>query len=148
MPGRFAWTRCRRGAAREAQAPGRLARAAAEAADYRKLFAAQKLPGGTVTLPLERPGCYHIYNQFVVRVPSARRDALVKHLQGNGIGCEIYYPVPCHLQECFASEGHKVGDFPQSERAAKETIALPIYPELSDEQKACVVETVAEFLKG
>jgi dTDP-4-amino-4,6-dideoxygalactose transaminase len=56
--------------------------------------------------------------------------------------------VPCHLQECFASEGHKVGDFPQSERAAKETIAVPIYPELSDEQKACVVETVAEFLKG
>jgi dTDP-4-amino-4,6-dideoxygalactose transaminase len=117
------------------------------AADYRKLFAAQKLPAGAVTLPLERPGCYHIYNQFILRVAAAKRDALVKHLQTNGIGCEIYYPVPCHLQECFASEGHKAGDFPQSERAAKETLAVPIYPELSDEQKACVVETIAEFLK-
>jgi dTDP-4-amino-4,6-dideoxygalactose transaminase len=118
------------------------------AADYRRLFGAQKLPGGTVTLPLERPGAFHIYNQFILRVPAAKRDALVKHLQTNGIGCEIYYPVPCHLQECFASEGHKAGDYPQSERAAKETIAVPIYPELTDEQKACVVETVAEFLKA
>ncbi len=118
------------------------------AADYRKLFAAQKLPGGAVTLPAERSGAYHIYNQFVIRVAAARRDALVKHLQSNGIGVEIYYPVPCHLQECFASEGWKAGDFPQSERAAKETLALPIYPELTAEQKACVVETIAEFLRG
>jgi dTDP-4-amino-4,6-dideoxygalactose transaminase len=118
------------------------------AADYRKLFAAQKLPGGAVTLPAERTGAYHIYNQFVIRVAAARRDALVKHLQSNGIGVEIYYPVPCHLQECFASEGWKAGDFPQAERAAKETLALPIYPELTGEQKACVVETIAEFLRG
>ncbi len=118
------------------------------AADYRKLFAAQKLPGGTVTLPSERPGAYHIYNQFILRVAAGKRDALVKHLQSNGIGVEIYYPVPCHLQECFASEGWKAGDFPQSERAAKETLALPIYPELTAEQKACVVETIAEFLRS
>jgi len=116
------------------------------AADYRKLFAAKHLPAGALTLPFERQGGYHIYNQFILRVSAAKRDALVKHLQTSGIGCEIYYPVPCHLQECFAGEGWKVGDFPQSERAAKETLALPIYPELTAEQKACVVDTVCEFL--
>lgn len=116
------------------------------AADYRKLFASKNLRG--VTLPTERPGVYHIYNQFVIRVPAAKRDGVVKHLQSNGIGCEIYYPVPCHLQQCFAGEGWKAGDFPESEKAAKETLALPIYPELTMEQKAAVVDAVAEFLGG
>lgn len=116
------------------------------AADYRKLFAAKNLRG--VTLPTERAGGYHIYNQFVIRVPAAQRDGLVKHMQSNGIGCEIYYPVPCHLQQCFAGEGWKAGDFPESEKAAKETLALPIYPELTGEQKAAVVDAVAEFLAG
>ena len=116
------------------------------AADYRKLFASKNLRG--VTLPTERPGVYHIYNQFVIRVPAAKRDGVVKHLQSNGIGCEIYYPVPCHLQQCFAGEGWKAGDFPESEKAAKETLALPIYPELTMEQKAAVVDAVAEFLSG
>jgi dTDP-4-amino-4,6-dideoxygalactose transaminase len=115
------------------------------AADYRRLFAARDL-GDAVGLPAERPGVHHIYNQFVIRVPDGRRDAVVRHLQGAGIGCEIYYPVPCHLQECFASEGWKAGDFPQSERAARETLALPIYPELTAEQKAAVVDAVAEAL--
>src|SRR5262245_33862335 len=117
------------------------------AADYRKLFASKSL-GRAVTLPTERAGVYHIYNQFVIRVPAAKRDGVVKHLQSNGIGCEIYYPVPCHLQQCFASEGWKAGDFPESEKAAKETLALPIYPELTMEQKAAVVDAVAEFLAG
>ena len=116
------------------------------AADYRKLFGARNLRG--VTLPAERAGVYHIYNQFVIRVPASKRDGVVKHLQSNGIGCEIYYPVPCHLQQCFASEGWKAGDFPESEKAAKETLALPIYPELTMEQKAAVVDAVAEFLSG
>jgi dTDP-4-amino-4,6-dideoxygalactose transaminase len=115
------------------------------AADYRKLFAARRL-GDAITLPVERPGVYHIYNQFVIRVADGRRDALVKHLHEAGIGCEIYYPVPCHLQPCFASEGWKPGDFPQAERAAQETLALPIYPELSGEQKSAVVDTIAEFV--
>ena len=115
------------------------------AADYRKLFTARQL-GSALTLPAERPGVYHIYNQFVIRVAAARRDGLVKHLHDSGIGCEIYYPVPCHLQQCFASEGWKAGDFPHSERAAKETLALPIYPELTAEQKGAVVDAVAEFL--
>jgi dTDP-4-amino-4,6-dideoxygalactose transaminase len=115
------------------------------AADYRQLFADRGLLD-QVALPVERKGVHHIYNQFVIRVPAGRRDAVVRHLQQSGIGCEIYYPVPCHLQGCFAAEGWKAGDFPEAERAARETLALPIYPELTAEQKAAVVDAVAEAL--
>jgi dTDP-4-amino-4,6-dideoxygalactose transaminase len=85
-----------------------------------------------------------IYNQYCIRVP--RRDELLVHLQKNKIGCEVYYPVSMHLQECFKYLGYKQGDLPESEKAANEIMAIPIYPELNDEMKDFVAETILSFL--
>jgi dTDP-4-amino-4,6-dideoxygalactose transaminase len=88
----------------------------------------------------------HIFNQYVIR--TARRDELKAALQEKGVGTEIYYPVPMHLQECFAYLGHGTGAFPESESAAKETLALPIYPELSEPQARYIVQCIAEFFSA
>lgn len=114
------------------------------AARYRRLFdEAELTQSGDVQLPVESPQCRHIYNQFVIRV--RRRDELLQFLKENDVGSEIYYPVPLHLQQCFSYCGYREGDFPVSEAAAKETLALPIFPELSDAQAEWVVEVIRRF---
>jgi dTDP-4-amino-4,6-dideoxygalactose transaminase len=99
---------------------------------------------GKLTPPHAAPG-RHIFNQYVVRV--ARRDELREHLTQRSIGTEVYYPVPLHLQKCFEYLGYRAGDFPESERASHETLALPIYPELAQPQLDSVVGAIGEFLK-
>jgi dTDP-4-amino-4,6-dideoxygalactose transaminase len=113
------------------------------ASRYHRLFAEAGL-SSVVVLPTEPPGRRHIFNQFVIR--TAHRDQLKQHLDAKGIGNEIYYPVPFHLQPCFADLGHHAGDFPHAERAAAESLAIPIYGELTLEQQRTVVDTVAEFV--
>ena len=115
----------------------------ANADNYQKLFTDAGL-SEQIGLPFERDNVRHIYNQFVIRVPN-RRDELRAFLSEQGIGTDIYYPMSLHLQECFAYLGHKKGDFPQSERASRETLALPIFPELKPEQQEYVVESIAKF---
>jgi dTDP-4-amino-4,6-dideoxygalactose transaminase len=119
----------------------------ANARFYREEFARAGLDS-VLTLPTEPYAAsgapnHHIYNQFVIRAP--RRDDLCEHLLRNQIGHAIYYPVALHLQDCFASLGYREGDFPESERAARETLALPIFPELTREQQSFVVETIRAF---
>lgn len=120
------------------------ARRAAIACTYFQLFEDAGLLGH-VGLPKLAAGRRHVYNQFIVRIADGRRDALREHLRERQVGTEIYYPVPLHLQDCFRSLGHKEGDFPESERAARESLALPIYPDLTPAMQEAVVARVAEF---
>ncbi len=115
------------------------------AAIYDRAFAAAAL-GAQVTPPARGSARRHIYNQYVIR--TARRDELRQFLASRDIGTEVYYPVPLHQQECFAYLGHRTGDFPESERAAAETLALPIYPELVPEQLEFVVQSIVDFHRG
>lgn len=114
----------------------------ANAAHYDRLFGSTRsirtpaAPGAPAT---------HIYNQYVIRVPAAQRDPLREHLKERGIGNEVYYPVPLHMQACFRGLGYAKGDLPESEACARETLALPIYPELTRQQREYVAEAVVEF---
>jgi dTDP-4-amino-4,6-dideoxygalactose transaminase len=111
---------------------------------YRELFADAGIDD-VIKLPVEKEE-RHIYNQFVICVKD-KRDELRLFLNDAGVGTEIYYPVPMHLQECFLALGYKNGDFPVAEYAALHTLALPIYPELSDEQMTYVVEKIKAFFE-
>jgi dTDP-4-amino-4,6-dideoxygalactose transaminase len=111
---------------------------------YRLLFGNSGLTDrGELTLPVDAGYGRHVYNQFVIR--AERRDELRAFLKHQGIGTEVYYPLPLHLQHCFADLEYQPGDLPESERASKEVLALPIYPELSETAQDYVVERVIEF---
>lgn len=97
-----------------------------------------------LTTPFVRPDCRHIFHQYVIRVPRYR-DALMDHLRERGVGTKVYYPIPLHLQDCFSYLGYREGAFPEAERAAAETFALPAYPELSEAQQAYVVDSIRSF---
>ncbi|MCW8129485.1 MAG: DegT/DnrJ/EryC1/StrS family aminotransferase [Planctomycetota bacterium] len=130
----------------------------ANAARYDRAFAEAGARDGAHALnagglPLRYPTApgapaRHIYNQYVIRVPAERREALMAHLKAQGIGTEIYYPVPLHLQECFASIATVKGSMPRSEAAARETLALPVYPELTPEQVDRVAAEIVAFLRA
>lgn len=117
----------------------------ANAARYTALFRARGLEG-RVGLPQALADRHHIYNQYVIRVPG--RDEVRAALEARGIGTAIYYPVPFHVQECFAYLGYRPGQFPEAERAANETLALPIYGELTEAQQTYVVDQLAAILAG
>ena len=115
------------------------------AAIYSELFAASNI-GDKVVLPrLASYDVRHIYNQFCILVKDGKRDALKQHLLDNGVGCAVYYPLSLHLQECFKELGGKPGDYPESEKASGEILALPVFGELSADQLAYVVDTIAKF---
>jgi dTDP-4-amino-4,6-dideoxygalactose transaminase len=120
------------------------------AASYDGLFAAAGVveagpyPSHRVVLPWTHPRATHVFHQYVVRV--SRRDALAAHLRQRRIGCEVYYPVPLHLQAAFKGLGYRAGDFPESERAAAEVLALPMYPDLTLEEQKIVVDAIVDFL--
>jgi len=109
---------------------------------YNRLFSDERLLD-IVTLPIEQNGNRHVFNQYVIRVPE--RDKLREFLSKNGIGTEIYYPVPLHLQPCYKDLGYREGDFPCAEKAAKESLALPVFPELSIDKQEYIVKMIKKF---
>ena len=116
---------------------------AQKAAVYTQLLSEADLSFELAT-PFVRPDCRHIFHQYVIRVPR-HRDALMDHLRERGVGTKVYYPIPLHRQECFSYLGYKEGAFPEAERAAVETFALPAYPELSEAQQVYVVDSIKSF---
>jgi dTDP-4-amino-4,6-dideoxygalactose transaminase len=118
----------------------------AAARRYDALIDEQHL-GGYLQRPVIEAQRRHVFNQYVVRVARGQRDALVRHFRAERIGCEIYYPIPLHLQECLRHLGYREGDFPASERAAQDVLALPMFPEITVDQQRRVMQCVANFLR-
>jgi dTDP-4-amino-4,6-dideoxygalactose transaminase len=119
---------------------------AANAARYDRWFReGGVVDSGRVQLPRRAAESTHIFNQYTIRVE--RREELREHLKQRGIGHSVYYPVPLHLQECFAELGYGEGDFPEAERACREVLALPVFPELGEERQQRVVEAIVEFYR-
>jgi dTDP-4-amino-4,6-dideoxygalactose transaminase len=111
---------------------------------YDRLFAEAGVE--EVATPAVRPNRRHIFNQYTILC--SRRDELMDFLKRRGVGSEIYYPLPLHLQECFAYLGYKSGDLPVTERVSRECLSLPVYPELTEEMRRYVVEMIAEFYRS
>lgn len=114
------------------------------AARYEEAFAGGPV-AGVVTTPVEASGCPSVWNQYTVRVPEGRRDSLQKWLGDRKIGSAIYYPIPLHLQACFADLGYQPGDLPHTERAAEEVLSLPVFPELREDEQTRVIEAIGEY---
>ena len=104
--------------------------------------------GGQIVTPQVASGCRHVWNQYTVRVAGGRRDALQKHLAERKIGSAIYYPVPLHLQKCFASLGYREGSLPATERAAREVLSLPVYPGLTAAEQGAVIAAMRSFCQA
>ncbi len=122
-------------------------RRAENAERYCLLFREFRLEG-LIELPHVLPQAYHVWNQFVIRVPGGRRDALREFLHNRAIGTEIYYPIGLHEQKCFASLGYRPEDLPNTYRVSREVLALPIFPELTLDEQTAVVSSIAEFYHG
>ncbi len=105
----------------------------------------RELTGLPIQLPQELPGKKHVYNQFTIRVPAERREELRHHLSAKGIGHEVYYPTPLHLQPCFEYLGKKAGSFVESELAASEALSLPVFPEMTEAQQSQVIQVIRDF---
>lgn len=131
LPHLDAWSDCREAAANR----------------YDRLIEEQGL-AETLRRPARAQARRHVWNQYVVSVADGRRDGLVQHLRREQIGCEIYYPIPLHLQPALSYLGHRPGDFPVSEAACGEVLAFPMFPEITEEQQRHVVQTCAAHLKG
>jgi dTDP-4-amino-4,6-dideoxygalactose transaminase len=114
---------------------------------YRTEFAQRGLNASIVT-PETSENCHHVWNQYTIRVKNGRRDALQKHLADKKIGAAIYYPVPLHLQKCFAALGYEEGSLPVTEQACREVLSLPVYPELTAAEQGTVISAVSEFCQG
>ncbi len=119
---------------------------AGNAETYHKLMSSQGL-AGTLTLPVCDSRCGHVWNQFTVRLPASDRDEIRQQLNERGIGTEVYYPVPVHLQQCFQDLGYRVGDLPVTEQASREVLSLPIFPELMRSELETVVHVLVDVMQ-